>query len=74
MKSNGHSEESFRLLSFNEVIHMTGLSRSTIYRQIKSGDFPRPRTIAKRKIGFLDKDLEHWFEARDFAEGAAEQP
>ncbi len=73
MTKNGYSEESFRLLSFKDVIHMTGLSRSTIYRQIKRGDFPRPRNISERKIGFLEKELEHWFEARDFAEEASEE-
>ena len=61
------TQESYRFFSFKEVQELTGLSRSTIYRQVKRGDFPRPKMISERKVGFLQTDLESWIQERQFA-------
>jgi prophage regulatory protein len=54
-------------ISFKEVQEITGMSRSTIYRQVKRGNFPKPRSISERKVGFLQKEFETWFEDRKIA-------
>ena len=54
--------------SIKEVQRITGLSRSTIYRQIKRGDFPRPRVLSQRKVAFLKAELESWIQEREPAE------
>ena len=54
-------------LTFREVQKATGLSRSTIYRQIKRGNFPKPRVIATRKVAFVKAELENWAQARQIA-------
>lgn len=36
-----------RLLNLHEVIHLTALSRATVYRAIASGDFPPPVKIGR---------------------------
>lgn len=51
-------------LTFPEVEKLTGLSRSKIYRQIKRGDFPKPRLISLRKVAFVQIELDNWFEQR----------
>lgn len=60
-------ETKLRFLSFREVEELTGLSRSTIYREIRRGRFPKARLIAARKVAFLQAELEHWFQNRQAA-------
>jgi len=56
-----------RLLTFKDVQRITGMSRSTIYRQIKTGAFPKPKLISERKVAFYRQDLESWLDERKFA-------
>lgn len=67
MEENGNTQTTLRLLSFKDVENLTGMSRSTINRLVKRGDFPRPRLITERKVGFLEADLEKWIHNREFA-------
>ena len=41
-------EEQF--LTLKEVIKITGLSRLTIYRQIRKGLFPRQKKVSSRSV------------------------
>lgn len=47
-----------------EVKHRTGLSRSTIYRQIKAGEFPAPVPLGQRAVGWLSSDVDQFIESR----------
>jgi predicted DNA-binding transcriptional regulator AlpA len=67
MKHKEQSEMELSLLSYREVQKLTGLSRSTIHRQMKRGIFPRPKLLASRKRGFLLVELQNWLEHRDTA-------
>lgn len=67
MNDIGQSEIGIRLLSFKEVEQLTGMSRSTIHRLVKRGQFPRPRLITDRKVGFLEADLQKWVNGREYA-------
>ncbi len=49
-----------RFLRRPEVELRTGLSRSAIYARMASGEFPRPRRIGKRAVGWLESDVELW--------------
>ena len=40
------------------------LSRTTIWRLIRTGDFPAPRKIGKRRIAWLASDVARWRESR----------
>ena len=51
-------------LRFPEVKFRTGLSRTTIHRLIKDGDFPCPKKLGKRAVGWLSSDVARWREAR----------
>jgi prophage regulatory protein len=42
----------------------TGLSRSTIYAMMKSGDFPQNILIGARAVGWLESDIRSWVDAR----------
>jgi len=68
MKNEDREQHVRRFLSFREVQQLTGLSRSTLYRQMKLGMFPKARSISTRKVGFLEKELELWIQERKVSE------
>lgn len=60
-------ELSMRVWRIDAVMTATGLSRTTIYRQTKSGDFPPPIRIGKCAIGWISSELEEWIKTRPTA-------
>ena len=46
------------------VMARTGLSRSTIYAKIASGDFPEPINLGARAVGWISDEVEAWLVAR----------
>jgi len=51
-------------ISMREVIRMTSLSRSTIYRLIKKNEFPKPVRLSSGRIGFNKQDVLKWLRDR----------
>jgi prophage regulatory protein len=51
-----------RILRLPDVLHRTGLSRSTIYMRIANGEFPKPVSLGRRAVGWRDSDLEDWLQ------------
>ncbi len=45
----------------------TRLSRSTIYKLIKSGGFPAPVALGPRSVGWLDSTVAEWIASRPLA-------
>ena len=53
-----------RILRAKEVIKLTGLSRSTIWRLQRQGKFPRSRRIGDVAVGWLDAEVLAWINGR----------
>ena len=53
-----------KVLRLPEVRNRTGLSKSSIYLNIKQGSFPRPIPLGVRSVGWLEGDVESWLEQR----------
>ena len=53
------------------VQDLTGLSRSTIYRLMEDGAFPRPVRLSPRTVAWRESDLTAWFAERARASEAA---
>lgn len=53
-----------RVLRLKNVIHKTGLSRSTIYLHLKSGEFPPSICLGSKSIGWLESDIDNWITSR----------
>ncbi|HEU5068012.1 MAG TPA: AlpA family phage regulatory protein [Sphingomicrobium sp.] len=49
-----------RILRLNTVLDRTGLSRSTLYRKIQTGSFPRQVKIAARCAGWRESAVNAW--------------
>ncbi|WP_372281728.1 AlpA family transcriptional regulator, partial [Vibrio sp. 10N.286.51.F4] len=47
-------------LKIKEVMKKTALSRSSIYRKISEGSFPKPAPIGERAVAWLDNEVEEW--------------
>jgi len=51
-------------LRFPEVKSRTGLSRTTIHRLIKAGDFPAPKSLGVRAVGWKASAVKSWCASR----------
>ena len=60
-----------RLLRIREVLQLCGLSRATLYREIKLHAFPAPVKLSARSVGWLQEDVAQWLEARIAQRGPA---
>ncbi|WP_254305612.1 AlpA family transcriptional regulator [Sphingopyxis sp. BSNA05] len=55
---------SARLLRLKDVQHRVGLGRSTIYRWMDEGKFPRPHPISNHSIRWLESDVDDWISSK----------
>lgn len=62
---------SHQVLKLREVSSLTKLSSSTIYRLIKTGDFPKPIKLATHASGWLLAEVDEWLEGRQKATSAS---
>lgn len=53
-----------QILRLKKVMDMTGLGRSSIYKFISEGSFPRPVSLGDRAVGWLAVEIEEWIMAR----------
>lgn len=53
-----------KILRLPAVKSRTGLSRSSIYLFISRGEFPRPISLGRRAVGWIESDIKDWLEAR----------
>ena len=58
-----------RLLRLSEVVARTALGRTTIYRKMGEGTFPRPLKIGARAVRWPESEIEAWLAARPRATG-----
>lgn len=63
------------LLSHSQVRALVPLSKTQIHRMINAGEFPKPITIGRNRVAFLESEVYAWIEerARLREEGAEER-
>ncbi|WBU39889.1 AlpA family transcriptional regulator [Marinobacter alkaliphilus] len=49
-----------RILRLRNVMKKTGLARSTIYKYIDAGTFPKPIDLGGRSVGWVDSEIDGW--------------
>lgn len=52
-----------RILRIKAVLERTGLSRSTLYRKIGQGRFPRQLAISERCAGWRESSVSEWMKS-----------
>lgn len=53
-----------RLIRLKEVLDSTGIGRSTIYKYIAEGLFPKPVSLGNRAVAWLESEIQDWILAR----------
>ena len=53
-----------QLLTLAEVLKITSVSRSTIYRLMALGTFPAPLNISTQRVGWDKAEVEQWMRDR----------
>ena len=54
-----------KILRRKDVETMIGLSRSTIYKLMSQGTFPKAIRLGPRAVGWRLSDIEVWIESRN---------
>ncbi|AWR47411.1 TPA: AlpA family transcriptional regulator [Pseudomonas aeruginosa] len=53
-----------RIIRLKDVIDSTGIARSTIYKLIGEGEFPKPVPLVGRSVGWVESEVHEWIKAR----------
>jgi prophage regulatory protein len=61
-----------RLIRLKDVKHVTGLGRSTIYKYIEEGTFPKSVSLGERAVAWVESEVLDWVMARIEARDAHE--
>jgi prophage regulatory protein len=60
-----------RILRLPDVKRSTGFSRSTIYLRIAQGTFPKPVSLGRRAVGWLEAEVQRRLQRRIEAKAVA---
>ncbi|MBY5938922.1 AlpA family phage regulatory protein [Marinobacter nauticus] len=53
-----------RVLRLEEVQGKTVLARSTLYKYVDAGTFPRPICLGGRAVGWIDSEIHEWLQEK----------
>ena len=53
-----------KVVRLQRVMEMTGLGRSTVYKYVSEGWFPKPIPLGGRSVGWLEGEVVEWIMAR----------
>ena len=57
-----------KVLSIDDVIEKTSLSRTTIWRRQHEGKFPKPIRLSSNRVGWKETDVNTWIDSRENVE------
>ena len=73
-KSNDTIVRQKRLIRLSEVLSRTGFGRTSIYRKMEDGSFPRsvklggppidPNVFDSRAVAWIEDEVEQWIDSR----------
>ncbi|MBV8634766.1 MAG: AlpA family transcriptional regulator [Burkholderiaceae bacterium] len=64
MRSYDSLPESVRLIRLKEVLRICGMSRTTLYNNIRDKQFPEPIQISARAVAWLQSEVLEWLDMR----------
>ena len=53
-----------KMIDLAEIVAQLGLSRSTIFRMVKSGRFPAPLRVGARAVRWREADVAAWQQSK----------
>lgn len=60
-----NNQASNRMLRSREVVNLTGLSKTTLWRLENAGDFPARKKLSVGAVGWSLLEVEEWISGRD---------
>ena len=57
-----------KVLRIGEVLERVGISKSTLWRWIQAGQFPKPINLGPRAVGWIEEEIDEWISSRSRAE------
>ncbi|UTW11981.1 AlpA family transcriptional regulator [Marinobacterium rhizophilum] len=63
-----------RLLRLPEVMYLTALSRSNLYRKIQAGTFPAAARTGSNSVAWVEEEVLAWIQARIDERGLPDTP
>ncbi|WIG76970.1 AlpA family transcriptional regulator [Photobacterium damselae] len=51
-----------RLIRLKEVMHICGLGRSSIYKFMEEGRFPKSVSLGDRAVAWVESEVEEWID------------
>ena len=71
---NTTPKQNHRFIRLNEVLSRTGFGRTSIYRKMEEGTFPKslklggppkdPSIFDSRAVAWIEDEVDHWMESR----------
>ena len=58
-----------RLITMKDIVKTTSLSKATIYREIRKGNFPQKIKIGERRVAWKEAEVLDWLAKQDNPEG-----
>ncbi|AOE83086.1 helix-turn-helix transcriptional regulator [Pseudomonas sp. TCU-HL1] len=49
-----------KVIRLQQVMEMTGLGRSTVYKYVSENWFPKPIPLGGRSVGWLESEVDEW--------------
>lgn len=59
--------EELRILRLADVKRLTGLGKTSIYKLMSEGNFPRAVSLGERAVGWIVRDIRAWLQGRTLA-------
>ena len=53
-----------KILKIKDLVHLTGLSRVTIWRLEQRGEFPGKIALSPNRVGWLENEVSDWITSR----------
>ena len=59
--------DNIRLFSYRDLQARGYGGRVTIWRKVRTGEFPAPLDLGRGRVGWREQDIEKWLESREIA-------
>lgn len=53
-----------RIMRLEEVMSVTGFKRSSVYKYMAIGTFPKPVSLSDKAVGWVSTEIDDWIKAR----------
>lgn len=53
-----------KLIKLKQVMDCTGLARSTVYKFMADGQFPKPVKLGSKMVAWVESEVQEWIKQR----------